>query len=130
MARKNAPQFSRRERQIMEILYRLGSASVAEVLEQMPEKTTYDSVRLTLGVLGDKGQVNFHKNGRRYVYRPVVPHDDASRSAAQNLLRTYFRGSPSQAILAVLDVSPSDLSDDELDEIESLVRQAKEKRER
>lgn len=129
MARKNAPQFSRRERQIMEILYRLGSASVAEVLEQMPEKTTYDSVRLTLGVLGDKGQVKFHKNGRRYVYRPVVPHDDASRSAARNLLRTYFRGSPSQAILAVLDVSSSDLSEDELDEIESLVRQAKEKRE-
>lgn len=130
MSRGKAPEFSRRERQIMEILYRLGQATVAEVLKHMPEETTYDSVRLTLGGLGEKGHVKHHRDGRRFVYRPSVPHDTASKSATRSLLRTYFRGSPSRAILSVLDVSSGDLSDRELDEIEAMVRKAKEGRKR
>lgn len=130
MSRGKAPEFSRRERQIMEVLYRLGRATVAEVLEHMPEETTYDSVRLTLGGLGEKGHVKHHRDGRRYVYQPSVSHDRASKSATRSLLRTYFRGSASEAILSVLDVSSRDLSYRELDEIEALVKQAKEGRKR
>ena len=122
MPRGKAPEFSRRERQIMEILYRMGEATVADVLKHMPEETTYDSVRLTLGGLGEKGHVKHHRDGRRYVYRPAVSHDKASKSATQSLLHTYFRGSPSQAILSVLDVSSRNLSDRELDEIAERAR--------
>jgi predicted transcriptional regulator len=106
----------------------LGEGSVADVLELMPEDTTYDSVRLTLGVLVDKGHLTHRREGRRYVYHPAVPLKAASRSAVRQLLGTYFRESPSRAILTLLDVSSQNLSDEELDRIEAWVREAKEGR--
>lgn len=126
MARSDANDFSRRERQVMDVLYRLRDASVAEVLDHMPEPTTYDAVRLTLVSLAEKGHITHRRDGRKYIYTPSVPHRAASRSAVKRLLRTYFDESPSKAILALLDVSSGGLDDEELEEIERLVREAKE----
>jgi predicted transcriptional regulator len=108
-------QLSRREREIMEILYRLGEASAADVVGRMDPDPGYDSVRVTLGILEKKGHVKHRQDGRRYVYTPKVPHETASRSAIRNVLHTFFRGSPSRAILALLGMSR--LSREELDVI-------------
>ncbi len=123
----NGPsKFSRREREIVEILYRLGEGSVADVVGLMPDASSYDAVRLTLGVLADKGHVSHRREGRRYIYRPTVPLTAASRSALQQLTRTYFRGSPQKAVLAMLDASVRRMSDEELDEIADWIQKAKE----
>jgi predicted transcriptional regulator len=108
-------KLSRREREIMEILYRLGEASAADVVGRMDPDPGYDSVRVTLGILEKKGHVRHRQEGRRYVYTPTVPHETASRSAIRNVLHTFFRGSPSRAILALLGMSR--LSREELDVI-------------
>lgn len=106
---------SRREREIMDIVYRLGDASVGDVADRMSGDVGYDSVRVTLGILEKKGHVKHRREGRRYIYTATVPHERASRSAVRNLLRTFFQGSPSQAIVALLGMSK--LSREELDEI-------------
>lgn len=111
----NAPQLSRREREIMEILYRLGEAGAADVAERMAEDPGYDSVRVTLGILRKKGHVKYRLEGRRHIYAPTVPHEEASESAIRSVMQTFFRGSPSRAILTLLD--QSELSEEELDEI-------------
>jgi predicted transcriptional regulator len=108
-------KLSRREREIMEILYRLGEASAADVVGRMDPDPGYDSVRVTLGILEKKGHVKHRQEGRRYIYTPTVPHETASRSAIRNVLHTFFRGSPSRAILALLGMSR--LSREELDVI-------------
>jgi predicted transcriptional regulator len=126
VAKKGTPAFSRREREIMEILYRLGEGSVAEVLGLTANAASYDAVRLTLNVLEEKGHVSHRREGRRYVYRPTVPMTAAWRSAFQQLTRTFFRGSPQQAVLAMLDAAGQRMSDRELDEIAERIRRAKE----
>ncbi len=125
MKKKSLPNFSRREREIMEILYRLGEGSVAEVVGLVSNGPSYDAVRLTLGVLHEKGHVRHRREGRRYVYRPTLPVAAASRSALQQVTRTYFSGSPRKAVLALLDASAQRLSKEELEEIEAWIRQAK-----
>lgn len=112
----------------MEILYRLGEAAVADVVDAMVDAPSYDAVRLTLGVLEDKGHVRYRRDGRRYVYRPVVPTTKASRSALRRLMRTYFRGSPHEAVIALLDASERRMSDDELEEIAARIREARKER--
>lgn len=112
----------------MEIVYRLGEAAVADVVDAMVDAPSYDAVRLTLGVLEDKGHVRHRREGRRYVYRPVVPVTKASRSALRRLMRTYFRGSPHEAVIAMLDASERRLSDDELEEIAARIREARKER--
>ncbi len=123
--KRKAAAFSRRERQIMEVLYRLGEGSVADVVGLMPDATSYDAVRLTLGVLEKKGHVRHQRDGRRFIHSPTLPVTDASRSALQQMTRTYFRGSPHQAVLAMLDASAKRLSDGQLDEIAARIRAAK-----
>ena len=120
-------QLSRREREIMDIVYRLGEASVAEVVDRMDSDAGYDSVRVTLGILEKKGHVQHRQEGRRYVYSPTVPHSAASRSAIRNVTRTFFRGSPSRAILALLGMSK--LSRDELDEIAKWIEEERQSHE-
>ncbi len=115
-------QLSRREREIMEIVYRLGRASVSDVVAQMGDKPSYDTVRVTLGILTSKGHLSHYTEGRRYIYRPTVPRERASRSALRNLLQTFFSGSPSRAIMAMLDMPAGRLSEKELDEIEALIK--------
>jgi len=108
---------SRREREIMDIVYRLGEAGASEVASRMRDDPGYDSVRVTLGILEKKGHLKHRQDGRRYVYLPTVPHHKATRGAMRNLLQTFFRGSPSKAVLSLLDMSSSRLSRSELDEI-------------
>jgi BlaI family transcriptional regulator, penicillinase repressor len=117
-------ELSRRERQIMEALYRLGEAMVAEVVEQLPEEVSYDSVRVTLGLLADKGLVNHRREGQRYIHTPAIPHEEVSRWAARSLVRTYFRGSPSRAVLGLLQMEGESLSERELQEIADWVAEA------
>ena len=101
----------------MDIVYRLGEAGAAEVSSKMRDEPGYDTVRVTLGILEKKGHLKHRQDGRRYVFSPTVPHRKATRSAWRNLIHTFFRGSPSKAILSLLDMSSTRLSQEELDEI-------------
>ena len=116
---------SRRERQIMEIIYRRGRASVSEVLEDMPDPPSYSSARATMGILEKKGHLKHEKEGPRYVYLPTVSRRKASSSAVRQLLNTFFDGSVERAVAALLSASESELSDEELDRLARLIRGAR-----
>jgi predicted transcriptional regulator len=124
---KNPPHahLSRREREIMDIVYELGEASVADVLRRMADEPSYNSVRVTLGILAKKGHLKHHSDGRRYIYSPTLPREKASQSAVTNLVKTFFDGSPSRAILRMLDMSSGRLTDEELDEIAEMIEKGK-----
>ncbi len=116
---------SRRERQIMDILYRLGSATAAEVKENLPDAPGYSAVRALLRILEEKGHLKHAYDGPRYVYAPVVSRPAAQKSALKQIVKTFFDGSPSNAVAALLDMSANDLSDTELDQLAQLVDNAK-----
>lgn len=116
---------SRRERQIMDILYRLGSATAAEVKENLPDAPGYSAVRALLRILEEKGHLKHAYDGPRYVYAPVVSRPAAQKSALKQIVKTFFDGSPSNAVAALLDMSANDLSDTELDQLAQLVENAK-----
>lgn len=116
---------SRRESQIMEILHRRKQATAAEVREEIPDPPSYSSIRKQLEILEDKGFVEHHEDGRRYVYRPTVRPEQARQSALQQVLRTFFGGSIEQAVAALLDISRPDLREEELDRIVELAEQAR-----
>jgi BlaI family penicillinase repressor len=116
---------SRREREIMDALYQLGDASVADVARKLGDEAGYDSVRVTLGILEKKGQVTHREDGRRYVYRSMVPQAKARKTALRDVLKTFFGGSPSKAILTLLDMSAARLSSGELDEIAAWIEKEK-----
>jgi BlaI family transcriptional regulator, penicillinase repressor len=116
-------QLSRRERQIMEAIYRLGRATVAEVIEQIPEPPGYSAVRAMLGILEDKGLLRHEQEGPKYVYLPVVEREQARVSALKSLVHTFFDGSSRDAIAALLD--DSKLSTGELDTLTQLIDKAK-----
>lgn len=116
---------SRRERQIMDALYRLGSATVAEVQENIPDAPGYSAVRALLRILVEKGHIRHSYDGPRYVYSPVVSRPVAQKSALKQLVKTFFGGSTSNAVAALLDMSGRDLSEAELDRLAAIVEQAK-----
>src|SRR3954470_10171978 len=116
---------SRRERQIMEILYQRGKASASEVREAMEDAQSYSAVRAMLRVLEDKGHVKHQEEGLKYVYVPVVARDKAKRSAVKHVLDTFFAGSPEQIVAALLDVSAARLTPEELDRMAELIEKAK-----
>jgi predicted transcriptional regulator len=116
---------SRRERQIMDILYRLGSATAAEVQQNLNDAPSYSAVRALLRILEDKGHLKHAYDGPRYVYAPVVSRPVAQKSALRQLVKTFFGGSTSNAVAALLDMSGDDLSDAELERLGQLVEQAK-----
>ena len=129
MARKRteAPlSLSRRERQIMEILFRLGRASVSDILDQMTDAPTYTTARGLLRVLERKGHVTHEEDGLRYVYVPVAAKGDTGESMIKHVVRTFFDGSPARAMAALLG-SSSDLSDEEIARLSAIVRQARHK---
>ncbi|HJU90025.1 MAG TPA: BlaI/MecI/CopY family transcriptional regulator [Gemmatimonadaceae bacterium] len=119
------PQLSRRERQIMDVLYREGRATAAEVLEQLPDPPSYSAVRAMLRVLEEKGHVKHEQDGPRYIYLPTVPREKARRSALRHLVRTFFDGSTEATVAALLDLSDSKISDAELQRLSKLIEQAK-----
>src|SRR5918992_1705071 len=116
---------SRRERQIVDILYSQGRATAADVQASLPDPPSYSAVRAMLRILEEKGHVRHQQDGPRYVYRPTVARDNAKRSALHHLLQTFFDGSREQAISALLDDSASRLSDAELDRLARLIDKAR-----
>ncbi|MGH9158744.1 MAG: BlaI/MecI/CopY family transcriptional regulator [Vicinamibacteraceae bacterium] len=118
---------SRRERQILEVLYAHGRATVAEVRAALPEAPSYSAVRALLRILEAKGHVLHEQDGPRYVYAPTIARDSAKRSALRHMLRTFFNGSTEQAIAALLDDSSARLSDDELMRLARLIDQVRHK---
>src|SRR3989440_11169922 len=116
---------SRRERQIMEILYQRGKASANEVREAMEDAPGYSAVRAMLRVLEEKGHVKHQEEGLKYVYVPVVAREKAKRTAVQHVLDTFFAGSPEQIVAALLDVSASRLTRAELDRMSEMIEKAK-----
>jgi predicted transcriptional regulator len=117
---------SRRERQIMEVVYRSGRATAGEVLEGLPEPPSYSAVRALLKILEGKGHIRHVLEDGRYVWLPTVPRDRARRSALQSLLQTFFEGSAEKAVAALLTQSKSKLSEDELERLARLIADARE----
>ncbi len=125
MGKLKLDQLSRRERQIMDIIYRHGKAAAAEVQKELPDPPSYSAVRAMLRVLEEKGYVAHVQDGPRYLYSPTVAPDKAKRSAIENLLQTFFGGSTTRAVATLLDMSRSELNEDDLERLEALVEQAK-----
>ena len=115
---------SRRERQIIDILYRRGRATAAEVMQELPADTTYSTVRTQLRVLEEKGHVRHEQDGQRYVYSPAVPRGTVRRSALRHLVETFFDGSVEQTVAALLG-GDSRLSESELERIAELIEKAR-----
>jgi predicted transcriptional regulator len=116
---------TKRERQIMDRLYRLGRATASEVLEGLPGAPSYSTVRTQLRVLEAKGHVRHEEQGLRYVYVPTVPRHSARRSALKHLVDTFFEGSGANVVTALLGGEGTKVSDEELDRIADLVQAAR-----
>ncbi|HEX2188984.1 MAG TPA: BlaI/MecI/CopY family transcriptional regulator [Longimicrobiaceae bacterium] len=116
---------ARRERQIMDVVYRRGEATVAEVLAELPDPPSYSAVRAMLRKLQEKGHLTHRQDGPRYLYSPTVPRDEAQEGAMRRLVRTFFGGSPARAAAALLDMESTRLSDRELDELAELIEHAR-----
>jgi BlaI family transcriptional regulator, penicillinase repressor len=125
MSSNRQPDLSRRERQIMDVVYRRGQATAAEVQAEMPDPPSYSSVRALMRVLENKGHLRHQQEGAAYVYLPMVPADSARRSAVRHLLQTFFGGSTEKAMAALLETSQAKLSPAELDRIGHLIEAAK-----
>ncbi|PYT19251.1 MAG: CopY family transcriptional regulator [Acidobacteria bacterium] len=121
----SATGLSRRERQIMDILYQRGKSSASEVREAMANAPSYSAVRAMLRVLEQKGHIRHQAEGMRYVYVPTVPRDKAKRSAIKHLLDTFFNDSPEQVVAALLDISSTRLTRKELERMAVMIEKAK-----
>ena len=121
----NPTDLSRRERQIMDILYELGRATAAEVREQLPDPPSYSAVRAMLRILEDKGHLQHEQDGPRYVYLPTVPRDEARESALRRLVRTFFDGSAESAMAALLDLGVEDLDEEALRRLAGRIEEAR-----
>jgi len=125
MAKSFGRDLSRRERQIMDAIYRSGQATASEVLEALPDPPSYSAVRALLRVLENKGHVSHRKQGARYVYVPVQPRNRAARSALAQVVQTFFDGSVEKAVASLVSGADRSLSDEELDRLAELIRDAK-----
>jgi len=120
-------RLSRRERQIMDVLFRLERASVADVRENLPNPPSYSAVRAHLRILEEKGHISHTAEGPRYVYRPNMSMDRAKRSALAHVAETFFDGSPAELMASLLDEGAAGLSKDELDRLSTLIDRARRK---
>ncbi|MFZ0589160.1 MAG: BlaI/MecI/CopY family transcriptional regulator [Bryobacteraceae bacterium] len=116
---------SRRERQIMDIVYAAGRATGSEIQKQLPDELSYSTVRTLLRILEGKGYLRHVEEGLRYVYEPAVPRETARKSALKRILRTFFDDSAQQAVAALLDPKSFHLSPKELDELSALIEKAR-----
>src|SRR4029077_9060148 len=116
---------SRRERQIMDAIYRLGDATVSDVMDEMPDPPSYSAVRAMMGKLEAKGYLEHRQEGPRYLYLATVPRQEARESALERLVRTFFDGSAERAVTALLDRSAGEMSDEELDRLSTLIQDAR-----
>jgi predicted transcriptional regulator len=120
-----APASSRRERQVMDILHRRGEATVAEIMEDLPDPPTYSAVRSVLRILGEKKLIRFKEDGPRYVYFPAESTETARENVLAHVVETYFAGSPEQAVTALLRMSDVDMSENEIDRLRSAITRAR-----
>lgn len=116
---------SRRERQIMEIVYELGEASAKDVEARLPNAPSYSAIRATMVKLEDKAFLAHREQGLKYIYYPTIEHDDARSTALQRLLKTFFSGSAKQAMSTLLDMSVDEVSEDELMEMKRMIESAR-----
>jgi predicted transcriptional regulator len=124
---RNPNAVSRRERQIMDVLYKLGRASVSDVLAAFGGKRHYSTVRAQLRVLEEKGHVRHEEHGLRYVYSPVVPREIARRSALRHLVETFFDGSAERVVAALLGGDVTRVSPEELERLARLIAKSRKK---
>ena len=118
-------KLSRRERQIMDVLYRKGRATVAEITEGIPDAPGNSAMRALLRVLEEKKHIRHQAEDLRYVYMPVVPREKARRSAVTHLVNTFFEGSTEQAVATLLNVSARELKDEDFDRLAALIEEAR-----
>ncbi|MSR60898.1 MAG: BlaI/MecI/CopY family transcriptional regulator [Planctomycetes bacterium] len=122
--KKSVLYLSKRERQILDVLYRLGEASASEVVASFPDEAGDASIRKLMRVLEEKGYLAHARRGHEYVYRPTVAHKDASRSALRHVVETFFGGSAHKAVSALIDPSQRRLTDEERAQLEKLIGKA------
>ena len=118
-------RLSRREREILDVLHRLGTASAADVRAALDDPPSDSAVRTHLRILEEKGHARHEQDGPRYVYLPVQSSEVAGRSALRHLTRTFFDGAPERAVAALLDEASADLSEADLDRLDDLIRRAR-----
>ncbi len=120
-----AAALSRRERQVMDILHRRGEATVAEIMDELPDPPTYSAVRSVLRILGEKKMIRFKEEGPRYIYYPARDTEATREDALAHVVSTYFAGSPEQAVTALLRMSDVDMKDDEIERLRERIRRAR-----
>lgn len=125
MKSSDQAKLSRRERQIMDIVFELGQVTAAEVLDKLPDPPSYSAVRAMLRILEEKGHLRHHQVGPRYVFQPTLSRQDARDSAIQRVVRTFFAGSTEQAMAALLDLSSADMNEKDLDRLQEMIEQAR-----
>ena len=118
------PRLTRRERQIMDVLFRQGEATVTEVMEALPDPPSYSAVRATLRILEEKGHIRHREEGPRYVFLPKVEPQRARRAALEHLLETFFAGSAEQAVMALAEMSDAELNPEQLERLADRIRKA------
>jgi predicted transcriptional regulator len=123
---KTLGKLSRRERQVMDIVYSRGQATAAEIHQALPDPPTFSATRAVIRTLQEKGYLQYEEQSLRYVYRPTVPVEKARRSALAHLVSTFFEGSPVRLMAELLDESSSRMDRDELASLEAMIRKAKE----
>jgi predicted transcriptional regulator len=119
------PSLSRRERQIMDIIYELKEATAAQVLERLPSPPSYSAVRALLRVLENKGHLCHTQDGPRYMYSPTMSREKARKNALRHLQKTFFNGSTEEVMAALLDISEDDLSEEEFERLRALIEKAR-----
>ncbi len=118
-------ELSRRERQIMDVLYELGRATSAEVRERLPDPPSYSAVRAMLRILEDKGHLRHEQDGPRYVFYPAVPREAARESALRRMVRTFFDGSAKSAMSALIELGVEDLDEEALRRLADRIAEAR-----
>jgi BlaI family transcriptional regulator, penicillinase repressor len=123
--KSETPALSRRERQVMDILHRRAEATVAEIMAELPDPPTYSAVRSVLRILGEKDLIRYKEDGPRYIYYPTQDTETARDDVLAHVVRTYFAGSPEQAVTALLRMSDVDMKDDEIERLRETIRRAR-----
>lgn len=122
---ESAQDLSRRERQIMDALYRLGSASASEIRDAIPSPPTNTAVRTLLTILHDKGHVRFRQEGARYIYEPVVSREEMGKSMMSGVVQTFFEGSIERVVATLIDAQESKLTNDQIAKLQAIIDEAK-----
>ncbi len=122
---KEQTNLSRRERQIMDIIYQLKEATVAQVLGRLPDPPSYSAVRALLRVLENKGHLRHKQDGPRYIFSPTLSRETARQTALRHLRKTFFNGSTEEIVAALLDIAENDLSDEDYHRLQALIEKAR-----